>query len=81
MQLLPPEITVLDADNGENGVGASYRFTFANDDAMWTPGEESLPRTVRFVVAARDGHRLRGADRRGPGPGRRHDRRTGLARR
>jgi hypothetical protein len=51
IQLLPPEVTVLNADNGEPGVGASFLFTFANDDAMWTPGEESLPRTVQFAVA------------------------------
>lgn len=52
VQLLPPDVTVLDADNGESGVGASFRLGFTNDDAMWVPGEESLPRTVRFVVAA-----------------------------
>jgi len=32
MQSLPPDVTVLDADNGEHGVGASFLFTFANDD-------------------------------------------------
>ncbi len=51
VRLLPPEVTVLNADNGESGVGASFLFTFANDDAMWTPGEESFPRTVQFAVA------------------------------
>ncbi len=51
MQLLPPGVTILNADNGETGVGASFQFFFANDDAMWTPGEESFPRTVQFAVA------------------------------
>ncbi|MCB1185020.1 DNRLRE domain-containing protein, partial [bacterium] len=27
-----------------------YTFGFANDDALWTPGEESLPLTVAFLV-------------------------------
>jgi hypothetical protein len=52
VRLLPAGVTVLEADNGEDGVGASFRFAFANDDAMWTPGEESFPRTIQFVVAA-----------------------------
>jgi hypothetical protein len=50
LQLLPPEVTVLNADNGQDGIGASFLFGFANDDAVWTPGEESLPRTVQFGV-------------------------------
>jgi hypothetical protein len=52
LQLLPAGLTVVDADNGETGPGAAFTFTFENDDAMWTPGEESLPRGVRFVVAS-----------------------------
>lgn len=50
VQLLPPEVTIRNADNGEDGVGASFLFEFANDDGVWTPGEESFPRTVEFGV-------------------------------
>ena len=30
--------------------GAAIVFHFANDDGLWTPGEESLARTVEFGV-------------------------------
>ena len=53
-RLIPDSVRVLDADNGLEGPGAAIAFGFANDDAMWTPGEISLPRTVHF--AAREGH-------------------------
>lgn len=49
--LIPDSVRVLDADNGLQGPGAAIVFGFANDDALWTPGEESFPRTVRFAVA------------------------------
>lgn len=50
VDLLPPGVTVLNPDNGTNGPGAMIHFEFANDDAMWTPGEESFPRVVQFGV-------------------------------
>jgi hypothetical protein len=50
VQLLPSDVVVLNADNGDEGVGASFLFEFENDDALWTPGEQSLPRTVAFGV-------------------------------
>ncbi len=49
--LLPGGVRVLDADNGLEGPGAAIIFGFANDDALWTPGEISFPRTVTFAVA------------------------------
>lgn len=52
MQLLPTGVTVLEADNGETGPGATFAFGFENKDGVWTPGEESLPRAMKFVVDA-----------------------------
>ncbi len=52
VQLLPSDVTIVGAVNDSTGVGAMIVCSFANDDAMWTPGEESLPRTVQFVVDA-----------------------------
>ena len=49
-RLLPEGVTILNADNGETGPGAVFTFEFENDDAMWTAGETSLPRTVQFGV-------------------------------
>lgn len=51
IQLLPPDVTVLNPDNEEHGPGAAIVFQFSNDDGKWTPGEESEPRTVQFGVA------------------------------
>ena len=51
LSLLPEGVTVENPDNGENGPGAAIDFEFENDDAMWTPGEESLPRETHFGVA------------------------------
>ena len=51
VSLLPDTITVLNADNGETGPGAMFELGFANDDAQWTPGEESFPFTVHFGVS------------------------------
>lgn len=48
--LIPASVRVLDADNGLEGPGAAIVFGFANDDALWTPGEVSFPRTVHFAV-------------------------------
>ncbi|MEE9271052.1 MAG: SdrD B-like domain-containing protein, partial [Candidatus Krumholzibacteria bacterium] len=50
VSLFPEGVTVLNPDNGISGPGASIVFEFANDDGMWTPGEESFPRTVEFGV-------------------------------
>ena len=50
IQLLPENVTVLNPDNDVHGPGASITFEFANEDMAWTPGEESLPRTVQFGV-------------------------------
>lgn len=49
-ELLPAGAAVLNADNGETGPGAAIAFGFVNDDTHWTPGEESLPRTVLFAL-------------------------------
>lgn len=49
-ELLPAGAAVLNADNGETGAGAAIAFGFVNDDTHWTPGEESLPRTVLFAL-------------------------------
>jgi len=46
----PRTVKVLNADNGEEGPGARFDFTFANEDGEWTPGEESLPRTVQLGI-------------------------------
>ncbi len=51
LRLLPSEVTVLNADNDETGAGAAFVCEFENTDGVWTPGEESLPRTVQFGVA------------------------------
>jgi hypothetical protein len=50
VQLLPAAVSVLNADNGETGPGASFDFEFADDDVMWSPDEESLPRTVQLLM-------------------------------
>jgi hypothetical protein len=50
VSLLPQGVTVLNPDNGEHGPGAAILFEFENDDNMWTPFEESFPRTVQFGV-------------------------------
>lgn len=50
MSLLPDGLTVSNPDNEENGAGASIGFAFENDDAMWSPGEESIARSTNFVA-------------------------------
>lgn len=50
LAIMPYGVTVIGSDNGETGPGAEFMFEFANDDGMWTPGEESFPRTVMFAV-------------------------------
>ena len=52
LALFPEGVTVLNADNGETGPGASFDFAFANEDGVWTPGEETLPRSVQFGVSS-----------------------------
>ena len=44
IQKATPEVEILNPDNDIHGPGAAIVFEFANDDAMWTPGEESFPR-------------------------------------
>ena len=51
LSLIPDSVTVLNADNGETGPGASFVCGFENDDLEWTPGEESLPFTVQLGVS------------------------------
>jgi hypothetical protein len=48
--LLPDTVTVENPDNGVHGPGAAIVFEFENDDGVWSPFEESLPRTVHFGV-------------------------------
>jgi len=50
VNFLPKDVTVKNPDNDEHGPGAGILFEFENDDGRWTPGEESLPRTVQFGV-------------------------------
>jgi len=50
IQLDPDEVTVVNPDNDIHDDGAAIVFQFANDDAIWTPDETSLPRTVQFSV-------------------------------
>jgi hypothetical protein len=50
VRLLPQGVTVENPDNNINGPGAAIIFEFANDDGVWTPFEESFPRTVHFGV-------------------------------
>ena len=50
LSLLPAGVTVLNPDNDENGPGAAIVFEFENDDAQWTPGEESFGRETHFSV-------------------------------
>jgi hypothetical protein len=47
----PDGVTLSNPDNGIHDDGAGIVFHFANDDNLWTPGEESLPRTAEFSVA------------------------------
>lgn len=65
-KILPDGVEVLNADSGGTGVGAKIMFQFANDDAMWTPGEESFPRPVHFGVQR--GHAVAFSARIGVGP-------------
>ena len=51
IRLDPDGVTVLNPDNNINDDGAAIVFHFANDDGLWTPAEESLPRTVEFGVS------------------------------
>ena len=50
VNLIPSEVTVQNPDNDEHGPGAAIVFQFENDDGVWTPFEESIPRTVLFGV-------------------------------
>lgn len=48
VKLLPDSVIIVNPDNDEHGPGAAVMFEFENDDAMWTPDEESFPRQVLF---------------------------------
>ena len=48
--LLPADVTIINPDGDRHGPGAWIEFGFANDDGVWTPGEESFPRPVQFNV-------------------------------
>lgn len=51
IKLDPDEVTLLNPDNNVHDDGAAIVFHFTNDDGLWTPAEESLPRTVEFGVS------------------------------
>jgi hypothetical protein len=50
VNLIPQGVTVENPDNDVHGPGAAIVFEFENDDGVWSPFEESLPRTVLFGV-------------------------------
>jgi hypothetical protein len=52
LQFIPEGVTILDSDNDLDGPGALVIFDFEDEDGLWSPGEESLTRTVSFVVAS-----------------------------
>ncbi len=45
-RIIPEGTLIFNAPNGS----PTFEFQFANDDLWWTPGEESLPLTVMFLV-------------------------------
>jgi hypothetical protein len=52
VQFIPADVTILNSDNDQNGVGALVMFEFDDDDNSWGPGEESQSRSVQFDVAS-----------------------------
>jgi hypothetical protein len=48
LSFLPDSAIVLNPTNEVLGPGAAMVFEFANDDGMWTPGEESFPAETHF---------------------------------
>jgi len=52
VQFIPADVTILNSDNDQNGVGALVMFEFDGDDGSWGPGEESQSRSVQFNVAS-----------------------------
>ena len=52
VQFIPADVTILNSDNDQNGIGALVMFEFDNDDGSWGPGEESQSRSVQFNVAS-----------------------------
>jgi hypothetical protein len=50
VDLLPPEVTILNADNGESGPGAAFTMELDPADGEWNPGEETLASPVQFGV-------------------------------
>ncbi|MEZ5064159.1 MAG: SdrD B-like domain-containing protein [bacterium] len=55
VQISPPGATLTNSDNDLSGAGAQLVFAFENDDALWSPGEESFVRTAMFDVDAGQG--------------------------
>jgi SdrD B-like domain len=53
MQLLPRDVTVMNADNADTaiGAGAMFAFAFADTDSVWRAGAATEPRTIQFDVA------------------------------
>ena len=52
LQFVPEGVTILNSDNDQDGPGALILFEFEDEDELWSPGEESLSRTVHFQIAA-----------------------------
>ena len=50
MQFMPDDVTILNSDNDLNGAGALVVFEFEDGDGNWSPGEESMARTVQFQL-------------------------------
>jgi hypothetical protein len=52
MQFMPDDVTILNSDNDMNGAGALVVFEFEDGDGNWSPGEESLARSVQFQLGS-----------------------------
>lgn len=50
VRITPDSVVVRDADNAMTGAGAAFDLEFADENLEWSPGEPSLPRTLRFEV-------------------------------
>lgn len=52
IQFMPDDVTILNSDNDMNGAGALVVFEFEDGDGNWSPGEESLARSVQFQLGS-----------------------------
>ena len=52
MQFMPDDVTIGNSDNDLGGAGALVVFEFADGDGNWSPGEESLARSVEFQLGS-----------------------------